>query len=131
MPEMSDIKKLYDIKQGIELEMNMAMNAKIKAQAPNVDLFTQDEPVSRDLPYRVGRPTGDSPGADNGLKAGETRFATVMDKELAEKIRRLSYWDRRTIKAEIEIALRQRVAQYEAEHGELMPIPEQREATNE
>ena len=59
-----------------------------------------------------------------GCRTGETRFTTILEKDLVEKVKRLAYWDRRTVKAVFALALEDYVRAYEKKHGKLMEVPE-------
>ena len=59
-----------------------------------------------------------------GCREGETRFTTILEKDLVDKVKRLAYWDRRTVKAVFTLALEDYVKIYEKKHGKLQAIPE-------
>ena len=61
--------------------------------------------------------------AEHGCHEGETRFTTILEKDLIEKVKRLAYWDRRTVKVVIAIALERMIKKYEDENGKLTEIP--------
>lgn len=62
--------------------------------------------------------------AAEGCYEGETRYTTILAEETLEKLRRLSYWDRRSIKSIISIALEKHINEYQKNNGNLKPIPE-------
>jgi hypothetical protein len=55
---------------------------------------------------------------------GETRATFIVREDLLEKIKAVAYWERARIKDIINGALVDVVERYEAEHGEIKPIPE-------
>ena len=55
---------------------------------------------------------------------GETRATFIVREDILEKIKAVAYWERARIKDIINGALVDVVERYEAEHGEIKPIPE-------
>ena len=55
---------------------------------------------------------------------GETRATFIVREDTLEKIKALAYWERILIKDVVNRALQDAVDHYEAEKGEIEPIPE-------
>lgn len=79
---------------------------------------------ARVLPHRTGRPTSENATKETGCRPGETRFTTILEKKLVDETRKLAYWDRRTVKAVVTLALEDYIRDYKKKHGALKDIPE-------
>ena len=61
--------------------------------------------------------------AAEGCYEGETRYTTILAEDTLDRLRRLSYWDRRSIKDIISTALVKHIDEYEKKNGTLKPRP--------
>jgi hypothetical protein len=88
--------------------------------------FLREEPKEKPkvLPHSLGRPKSKVRTKETGCREGETRFTTILDKELVENARKLAYWDRRTVKAVFTLAMEEYIRNYEKKNGKLKPVPE-------
>lgn len=58
--------------------------------------------------------------SQEGTKENETRATFIVNEELLEKLKAVAYWERTLIKEVIGEALREYVAKYEKEKGQII-----------
>lgn len=76
---------------------------------------------------KVGRPRTNfkevTKSSEENTKEGETRATFIINKDLLEKLKGLSYWDRVTIKQVVHTALEEYLSRYEKKNGEIKTKP--------
>lgn len=81
---------------------------------------------------KVGRPKRSdkdneaAPSAERGTKPGEARKTYLVNKQLAEKIEDIAYWDRKTTKDVIGDAMAAYVSSWEKKNGSVKSRPNKR-----
>lgn len=68
-------------------------------------------------PKRTDKDNESVPSAERGTKLGETRKTYLVNKEAADKLDAIAYWDRKTIKEVIGEAIGNYIAAYEKKNG--------------
>ena len=68
-------------------------------------------------PKRTDKDNESVPSAERGTKLGETRKTYLVNKEAADKLDAIAYWDRKTIKEVIGEAISNYIAAYEKKNG--------------
>lgn len=61
--------------------------------------------------------------SQEGTKVNETRATFIVNEETLEKLKAIAYWDRRLIKDVVNEAFNKAVESYEAEKGDIKPVP--------
>ena len=61
--------------------------------------------------------------SEEGTLEGEIRATFIVNKQTLEKLKAIAYWERTQIKKQIAETLESFIEAYEAEHGEVKPIP--------
>lgn len=97
---------------------NLARGMKGVFSAPSAE-----EPIEK-LAQEAGkmlrrRKQDNRPLTEKGCKLGETRATILITKELLEKLKNLSYWERLPLKEVISAALEAHIDKYEKKNGSI------------
>lgn len=90
---------------------------------PLRDILTSPKKRAEEKPMTKQRKQDNRRPVAKGCNMGETRYTTILREETLEAVRSVAYWDRRSIKAVISIALDQYLAQWEKKNGPIKPVP--------
>lgn len=90
---------------------------KIRAAAA---AMRNDEKIGKvGRPKRSDKDNEAAPSAERGTKPGEARKTYLVNKQLAEKLEDIAYWDRKTMKEVIGESMAAYVASWEKKNGKV------------
>lgn len=91
--------------------------SKIRAAAA---AMRKDEKIGKvGRPKRSDKDNEAAPSAERGTKPGEARKTYLVNKQLAEKLEDIAYWDRKTMKEVIGESMAAYVASWEKKNGKV------------
>lgn len=87
------------------------------------DVFTTPKKGTEKKAAAEPRKQDNRPPVAKGCNPGETRYTTILREETLEEVRAVAYWDRRSIKAVVSLALDQYLKDWKKKNGPIKPIP--------